>query len=311
MIGAAAWGLVATGLAMAGLGLYRLKRRRDVRQRRARGVHWSIGCERSANPLSWRGTPEALLTRAAIGPRAFNLADPFLLDWVGSRWLFFEVMERDADRARIDVARWELQSRCWRPQGTALAEDFHLSYPHVFEHAGAIYMLPETKQAGSVRLYRAHDFPRDWRLEAELLHGCKLVDPTPLFWEGWWYCFASRRRTLHLFVAEALTGPWRPHPRSPVRRRNYARCAGRILVHGGVPYRFAQEQRRYGAGVHAFRIDSLTPTAFKETPIDGNPLLAPSPSGSGWNAEAMHHLDVLKESDGTFFAVYDGEGESD
>jgi hypothetical protein len=107
-------------------------------------------------------------------------------------------------------------------------------------------------------------------------------------------------------MAETLTGTWLPHPGNPVRRWNHARCAGRILVHRGIPYRFAQEQRRYGAGVHAFRIDTLTPTTYRETAIAGNPLL--KPSGTGWNAEAMHHIDILAEPDDTFFAVYDGEG---
>ena len=293
-------------LSAVALALYRLKRRRDVLARRARGVHWSIGCEQSTQPLSWTANPLALLTRHDLGPNAFNLADPFLLEHAGERRLFFEVVDVDGDRGRIDVARWDADGTRWIHEGTALQETFHLSYPHVFVHDDEVYMLPEAKQSGAVRLYKAHDFPFGWKLEKELLTHCKWVDPTPLFWQGRWYCFVSRRRTLHLFMADTLAGPWTAHPQSPVRHRNHARCAGRILVHEGTPYRFAQEQRRYGAGLHAFRIDTLTPTTYRETAVPGNPLL--EPSGTGWNAEAMHHIDILREADGGFFAVYDGEG---
>ena len=46
----------------------------------------------------------------------------------------------------------------------ALEEDFHLSFPTVFDWNGEIWMLPETGSDHSLRLYRCRAFPTGWEL---------------------------------------------------------------------------------------------------------------------------------------------------
>ena len=40
---------------------------------------------------------------------------------------------------------------------------FHVSYPYLLKHDDAFYCIPETARANEVSLYKAEDFPCDWR----------------------------------------------------------------------------------------------------------------------------------------------------
>ena len=298
--------------AAAGLGIAALVRRRYRRLRRYRAwrrneVFWSIGYQRSHDPFEWNPAAAKLFTRDQVGPWARTLADPFLIRRDGSLYLFFEVQNRSESRASIGLAVHDPARDAWRFEGVVLDEPFHLSYPCVFAVGDDVYMTPETKQARSVRLYKAVEFPRRWQLEKVLLENTKLVDSSVVHWQDRYYLFASRKRSLHLFHADSLLGEWKAHPRSPVRRFNHSRGAGRILRHGGELYRFAQEQARgYGSGVHVFRILELSPKRYAERAVSATPLL--QPFGDGWASWAMHHIDLVQLGPNDYFAVFDGAG---
>jgi hypothetical protein len=49
--------------------------------------------------------------------------------------------------------------------------NLHLSYPYSFTWKGHVYMVPESGQAGAVRLYRAERFPRSWVFVGTLVQG--------------------------------------------------------------------------------------------------------------------------------------------
>lgn len=78
-----------------------------------------------------------------------------------------------------DIAAAESTDRgfTWTPLGVVLTEDWHLSYPFVFEHEGDIFMMPEGSRSGQLKLYRAVDFPNEWEVEQVPSHPC-------IFWEG-------------------------------------------------------------------------------------------------------------------------------
>ena len=69
--------------------------------------------------------------------------------------------------------------------------EHHLSYPFVFQHDGAIYMLPETGEAGRVELHRAVEFPDTWRLDRVLLDGLTALDATLHIEDGIFWLFAN------------------------------------------------------------------------------------------------------------------------
>ena len=74
-------------------------------------------------------------------------------------------------------------------------------------------------------------------------------------------------RTLHLFYAEELMGPWRAHPFELVVAddRRTARCGGRVRRVDGHLIRFAQDATpRYGKRLRAMEILELDRASYRE-----------------------------------------------
>jgi hypothetical protein len=158
-----------------------------------------------------------------------------------------------------------------------LEQDYHLSYPFVFQWDGEFFMIPETASHHQVELYHCVTFPSRWKLERVLLSGLEALDPTPAFLFGRWWLFAAipvsgagTSGELHLFYADSPLGPWTPHRANPVNSDvRSARPAGRIFENDGQFYRPAQDcSRRYGYAVSINRILQLNPDTYREVEVD-------------------------------------------
>jgi len=182
------------------------------------------------------------------------------------------------------------------------------SYPYVFHHNGTYYMVPETGEAQEVRLYRAAAFPYEWQFERAILAG-EHLDPSILHFGGRWWLFSQRaRQELALHYADDLKGPWIEHPQSPLVRGSVgtSRPGGRIPESGGRLIRFAQDgEVTHGRRVRAFVIEELTTLLYRERELPESPVL--NASGSGWNADGMHHLDALEVAHGVWITAVDGK----
>lgn len=201
-------------------------------------------------------------------------ADPCLVDDAEHTYLFFEDCPLDPGHGVISCARIEPDGRTG-PVEVVLESACHLSYPFVFRWRDAWWMIPETGQRRTVELYRAHAFPRDWRLEATLLQGVDARDATLVEWDGRWWMFAATRvpgstgsDEVSLYYADSPLGPWSPHAGNPVVSNvRSARPAGAIRRENGVLVRPAQDcSRGYGYAVTLNRIDCLTEREYRETP---------------------------------------------
>lgn len=274
---------------------------------------WSIGIYTGLSPLALTPAPAVrnpVLTAADVTdmPTAF-VADPFLLR-VGATWyLFFESLHAEFDRGVIGLAT-STDGWHWHYDRVVLHEPFHLSYPYVFAWQGAYYMVPETLEAGAVRLYQARQFPYAWRCVADLLPG-QYADPTLFQADGLWWMFVCptpyEHDTLALYYAATLHGPWQAHPQNLLIQGDAqrARPGGRVTRLGTRLIRYAQDDAPYyGRQVRAFEITTLTTTQYAERELDVSPILRPS--GVGWNAKGMHHVDPQPLADGTWVASVDG-----
>lgn len=271
---------------------------------------WSIGIFAGPNPLALKpahGISQPVLTaRDVTDVRAHTVADPFLIRRDGRWYLFFEVLNGSVDRGEIAYATSDT-GLSWTYGAVVLREPFHLSYPHILAWRDEIYMIPETRQAESVRLYRAEEFPRRWKCIATLLRG-RYADTTVVRHRERWWLFAQRGLDeLRLFSNANLTGEWQEHVASPLwpGNRRRTRPGGRIIVHDGRLLRFAQDGwPSYGSRLLAFEIDRLDEQTYAEHEVAESPLLRAS--GSGWNAVGMHHLDAVQRDDGSWLAAVDG-----
>jgi hypothetical protein len=172
-------------------------------------------------------------------------------------------------------------------------------------------MIPESRRAGEVRLYRADPFPNRWTLDSVLLRGPNFADSSIFRYHDHWWLFTensdSKHDTLRLFHADQLRGPWQEHPASPVLQGNphLARPGGRVVVHDGRVIRYAQDcEPYYGLAVHALEVMELTMATYRERTLSSRPVL--KASGRGWNRCGMHHVDAHSLGDGRWLACVDG-----
>ena len=276
--------------------------------------NWSIGILKGATLHALEERPECtnpIFTKHdVIAPESEFVADPFLIK-EGSRWhLFFELFNKLTNKGEIGLAQSE--DLCsWQYQGVVLAEPFHLSFPFVFKVGTNYYMVPESRQAGAIRLYQAKSFPNDWAFKRELLTG-QYSDPTAVFFNGRWWIFTNQAPyTLMIFSSPTLRGPFTPHPQNPIYRDDpsKARPAGKPVVIDGDLIRFVQDNREgYGKRVRAMKVTRLTTTEFKEQELSSEPLL--TGSGSGWNGFGMHHISPVHLPNLSWVVAVDGNQEA-
>jgi hypothetical protein len=210
--------------------------------------------------------------RRLVPPRDRLWADPFPLTVAGRHFIFFEEMLFATGKAHLSVIEIARDGTCSKPR-RVLERDYHLSYPFLFEHDGALYMVPESAQNRTVDLYRCSAFPYRWKLERTLLRGTRCADAT-LHHDGtrWWMFAGSAAEgaalddELHLFHADSLAGEWRPHERNPVKSDvRSARPAGALFRDEQGLCRPAQVGApRYGSAITIQRILRLTLSEFAE-----------------------------------------------
>jgi len=197
-------------------------------------------------------------------------ADPFGIQRGGTMHVFFEDFDQRGGRGVISHASVDADGSVSDPE-PVLDAGYHTSYPFLVEDGGAIWMIPETADAGEVRLYEAVEFPLRWRLAATLLANIQVSDPTVIQHGGRWWLFGTSRgrgvdHALRLWHAPALTGPWVAHRLDPVKiDARSARPGGTPFVVDGILYRPAQDSsRRYGGRLAVNRVETLTPDRFVE-----------------------------------------------
>lgn len=240
--------------------------------------------------------------------KADLVADPFMVKEEGRWYMFFEIWNLHTDRGEISLATSD-DAIDWEYQQVVMAEPFHLSYPYVFKWNGEYYLIPESSEAKSVRLYQATNFPTEWCWVKNLLEGRDFIDPSIFYHDGYWWMFVSSTANdiLQLYYAEELTGNWREHPASPIIENNkqIARPGGRVIVTENRIVRYTQDcQQVYGYQVRAFEITHLTPTTYAEQEVSSHPII--QAKGSGWNKVGMHNVDPHCTDRGTWIACVDG-----
>lgn len=236
------------------------------------------------------------------------VADPFLIVKDTKFYLFFEnFKENKGGEIGVVVSK---NYHSWKNEKIVLSEPFHLSYPNTFFWKDRYYMLPETHETGSVRLYEAVHFPDQWKFSKTLLTGKKFVDPTILFFADkvWLFVSDTTDGNLYLYYSNSLEGDWIEHPQSPVIKdnRSTARPGGNFIQIKNRLIRVAQDDlKTYGHALRAFEVSTLNTQEYSEKELPESPLL--KASGRGWNKDGMHHLSLHQVAENEWIAAVDGK----
>jgi predicted GH43/DUF377 family glycosyl hydrolase len=271
---------------------------------------YSIGIYEGESPLDIRQTENInnpVLTASMVNDRiAEFVADPFIIKDQNIWYMFFEVLDKK-DRKGIIGYATSKNLKNWKYEKIILDEKHHLSYPSIFKNNEHYYMIPESHQVYSVRLYKAERFPEKWVFVKELIKG-NFSDPSIVKYNNKWWIFASDRLdVMHVYYADSITAEWKPHRLNPVIMGDYesARPGGGIIEFDGKLIRYTQDcKEMYGMRINAFIITELTEDTYIEEKYTKNPIL--EGTGKGWNSARMHHCAPYKINENQWIASVDG-----
>ena len=200
-------------------------------------------------------------------------ADPFPITFNNKSYIFVEDYFYKTKKGKISVL--EVEENDYKFLGTALEEDFHLSFPFLFKVKDDLYMLPETSQCSEIRLYKCDEFPFKWSFHKTLMSNVNAVDSMILKKDNFWFMITNIDSSnlnefeseLHVFYSEKFdSGNWKEVGVNPTKfNPNYSRNGG-LLMDGDNIYRVFQKQSFgiYGAGMGIAQILNLSPESYEE-----------------------------------------------
>lgn len=253
--------------------LFGARRRRD---------HWRVGIRpvKGALDLDRDTLLEGFTWLPDDGARYY--ADPILWTEDGRDYLFVEEFPYATSRGIISFTELDPAGRPLFTPRPIITRQTHLSYPLVFRHAGALYMMPENAAENHVPLYRAARFPDQWEEVAPLLPDIGLHDATLVEHEGRWWLLGNEAREegsswdcLTLFSGPSPLGPFEAHPANPVIvDARVSRPGGPMLRDGDRLIRPVQScLGGYGRFIRFIEVETLSPAGYRQH--ERGRLLAP------------------------------------
>lgn len=234
------------------------------------------------------------------------LADPFFLKEKDTSYIFFEYQMK---KPGADIAVMKSANGLdFKFDRVVLDENFHLSYPQVFKYKDAYYMLPETGKAHNVLLYKAHNFPYDWRICDTLVKNKSLKDPSIYLSDSLNFLVASDDKlNLYMYNSDSLFGKWELNKhKSIVKIGSEARAGGRIFVNKNnkitLPLQNCTEGYGFGISLYELNFDDQ---GNYDIELSNKFFLKASDKMYEF-AGGMHQLDIQKIDD-KYFIVYDGK----
>jgi hypothetical protein len=271
------------------------------------GGGWSIGYGESKEyPKSINVKENAIYSIEKLKEQNDStvfLADPFFVKEKGVFYLFFE---HKKTKTNADVGLLTSNDgKNYQYKGTVLTQKFHLSYPQVFKYKSNFYMVPESKQANAVLLYKAYDFPYDWRVYDTLIANVQLKDPSIYVSDSLNIMVASDDKlNMYVYQANSLFGKWKLHKKPIAMIGTEARAGGRFFADKKgliLPIQNCTDGYGYGLSLYRFCFKEGSYTTERVSPffLKGNKEIKEFNAG-------MHQLDIQKLDDNQYYYVYDG-----
>lgn len=108
-------------------------------------------------------------------------ADPFVFEYRKKTYIFAELYDYVKCRGCLGYCELNQRSIKWIP---IIEEEYHLSYPYIFEIEDEIFIMPESGTNEDLILYKAISFPNQWEKVKTLRKGVKYGDTTPFEWKN-------------------------------------------------------------------------------------------------------------------------------
>lgn len=216
----------------------------------------------------------------------FGFADPFLIFQNDKLFLFYEAIVNN----KGEIWSAEIVNNKITNVQKIINETFHLSYPNVFNYKENFYMIPESNEDNTIRLYKCLEFPSKWEYSKTLYQGSRLVDTNFLELENtyYWFTFDLDLGLTRLFYSESFFSEWVEHKQSPmISNRN---AGNFIFIENKILRPVQVSAKHYGEGLDLYEIIKLN----KETYVEKKYIISFLSSNKGFNLDGTHHISVVK-----------------
>ena len=205
-------------------------------------------------------------------------ADPFVIKKNKKHYVFVEDYIKKDSKAVISVI--EIDNKDNHKYFTnIIEEDFHLSFPFIFEYENDLFMIPESSKNKDIRLYKCLKFPDKWIYCYNLISNIDAAD-TILFKKSnlYWLLTTSSKDNdyssqLNIFFSDnPLSKRWTAHKKNPVRYDINNGRNGGLLIDNNELIRATQTcdynkygQNQYGRKINLNVINDISEINFIET----------------------------------------------
>jgi hypothetical protein len=211
-------------------------------------------------------------------PKNRFFADPFIVTRDGRTVCFVEDYSYKTKIGSISAIEIFDKGR-YKILDYVIKEPFHISFPYLFEYKDELYVVPETSEAKSIRLYKCIEFPMKWEYQKDLFRDINATD-TMIFYHNnlWWMMFSlsntgknyNSQLVAYYTKSDPINGEWTPHKQNPlINDSSISRNGGVMGLGSGKIVRGRQKQgfNIYGASLTLAKIIELTPSSFREKEI--------------------------------------------
>ncbi|MFK5878236.1 MAG: hypothetical protein QM478_01935 [Flavobacteriaceae bacterium] len=209
-----------------------------------------------------------------IPPKDRFWADPIVIFENDTYYVFIEELLYANDKGHISVFEIHKNGSVTQPV-KIIENDYHMSYPFVFKYEEDYYMIPETSHNSTIDLYRAKNFPYEWKFEKTIFNNIQATDTTLVYANHKWWMFTSIKEfengtydnVLSIFYADnPIKGNWKAHEQNIVKNDiENSRQGGPFFKGNDCLYRISQNgMNTYGFGYNIHKVIELSETTFKE-----------------------------------------------
>lgn len=224
---------------------------------------------------SFDGLKNFQINKANLIPSKKNqfLADPFIYKYKNVNYIFLEAFHKKNNRGTIEVHR--INGTSLNYIGNVINENFHLSFPFIFNHEDSIYMIPETSEINEIRIYKCINFPLDWEHVSTPIRNISAADSIVFKKNQYWHILTNidifgtgdHCSELHAFSSKDLfSSKWTPNRLNPlITNPDIARNGG-LLFHNDEIFRVSQTHTflEYGVGRSISKINSISELEYSE-----------------------------------------------
>jgi hypothetical protein len=225
------------------------------------------------------------------------LADPFLVKRNGKLFCFAE--EFDYKKKKGKIICFKLNENKFDNKKIILRENFHLSFPYIFEFQDKLFMCPDTSEISEIRLYVCVNFPYKWKFYKTIFKNIKAVDTMIFKKKNIWWMLTNVDRSLSgdfnhdLSIYYSNNGPltnrWHEHSKNPIKNNSEgSRNAGLIIKKNKI-IRVSQNHGfdNYGESINFNDIISVHKNHYKEKKVNSDLL---NKIRNSLKSKDIHHI---------------------